>query len=502
MRIIRIIFKFMRNTLKRIAFYILTGILMMSCNDNNDLIGSSIDYSDIQISTKTFKYTENSDSVYTQLNDVAVNRAIYHMLGEIEMENFASINSSYLTNLRYIGKLDTVLVEESLVDSLVLTLTCFVSQTIGDVLMPMRVTAYQNSQLLPKNSVDTIFTDVNPEDYCDMTQKLGERVFSSSTMVSNGEISDTVVVRIPLSRNGMSTQEWARDFYNYYKSKKGYISNEDMQQYLPGLYITHTYGDGFIARIDSTVINLYHRSYVYNVHGEIAEVDGVKKEVNKITPILVSSEEVASVNCMQTKWEPAISDMAAQKKPIITTPLGYNAHIILPVNDIIETYNNAIKEEGYVGIINSVTMSVPIIKYPENEYNITPPPYLMMMRADANATGTDNAIEHTTPNIFFFNRMLPDNTNTYYASYNSATKTYDFGNIQSFISNILKNDPNNGAEDKYKGDSHVMLVPIGLSYDSSSGSVVSVYPYLEVPCFAQIDTKNIEISMVYSVKYK
>lgn len=490
----------MKNTIKRIAIYSILGILMMSCNDNNDLIGSSIDYSDIQITNKRFRYSENSDSVYSKLNDVAVNRAIYHMLGEIDIEDFASVNSSYLTNLRYIGKLDTVLVEENMVDSIVLVLKCFVDQTIGDVLMPMRVTAYQNSKLLPKNSEDTIFTDVAPSTYCDMTQKLGERVFSSSPLSSSNETSDTVTVRIPLTRNGMTTQQWAKDFYNYYRANKGYLTNEEMQEYLPGLYVTHTYGDGFISRIDSTIISLYHKSYVYNVYGEVAEVDGVKKEVSEVTPILVSSEEVASVNCMKTEWKDKIADMASQGLPIMTTPLGYNTHIILPINDIIETYNNAVKGAGVVGIINSVTMSVPVINYPENDYGITPPPYLMMIRADANATGTDNVIEHTTPNIFFFNRMLPDNTNTYYASYNSSTKSYDFGNIQAFISNILKYDPNNGAEDKYKYDSHVILVPVGLSYDSSSASVVSIYPYLESPRFAQVDTKNIDITMIYSVK--
>lgn len=492
----------MKNTIKRIAFYTIIGILAVSCSDNNNLIGSSIDYSDIQISTKTFRYSENSDSVYSKLNDVAVNRAIYHMLGKIDIKDFASVNSSYLTNLRYIGKIDTVLVEEDMVDSLVLILKCFVNQTIGDDLMPMRVTAYQNNTLLPKNSTDTIFTDVNPEKYCDLSKKLGEKIFSSSPLGSSNQSSDTVTVRIPLSRNGMTTQGWAKDFYNYYRDNKGYLTNEDMQEYLPGLYITHTYGDGFISRIDSTIINLYHKSYVYNVYGEVAEVEGVKKEVNQVTPILVSSEEVSSVNCMETQWKTKITDMAEQGKPVMTTPLGYNAHIILPVNDIIDTYNKSIEGSGVVGIINSVTLSVPVVKYPENEYDITPPPYLMMIRADANATGTDNLIEHTTPNIFFFNRMLPDNTNTYYASYNSSTKTYDFGNIQAFISNILKNDPNNGTADKYKGDSHVILVPVGLSYDSSSSSVVSIYPYLESPRFAQIDTKNINVTMIYSVKYK
>lgn len=487
--------------MKRIILYIITGILVASCSDNNELIGSSIDNSHIQIhADSSFVYTAESDSVYSRLSDVAVNRAIYHMLGRVGIQGFADIDADYLTEFRYIGKIDTKLVEPTMLDSMVLTLKLAVNQTIGDKLAPMQVTAYQLDGLLTPARGDTLFTDIDPANYCDFNTVLGERVFSSSKLsYPSKETTDTVQVTIPISRDGMTTKQLATDFYNYYVSKGGFISEEDMDEYLPGVYVKNTYGSGAIVRISSTIISLYHKSYVYNAYGEIAIVDGKKKEINAVTPILVSSNEVESVNRMDVKWASAISSMADAGKPIMTTPLGYQTHIIFPVNDIIKNFNKEVSKPGVIGLINSVTLSVPILKTPKNDYNITPPPYLVLMRADANATDSDNKIVHTTPNIFFYDRLLPDGVNTFFATYSASTNSYEFGNIQSYITNILKYNPNSGADNNYKADSNMILVPVGVIYDSSN-VMKSVFPFLTSPCFAQIDTKNIKIKLIYSTK--
>lgn len=477
------------------------GILVASCNDNNELIGSSIDYSHIKInSDSSFVYSATSDSVYSKLNDIAVNRSTYHMLGKVGILNFADINADYLTEFRYIGKIDTKLVEANMLDSIVLTLKCAVKHTIGDKVAPMQVTAYQLNKLLTPAKGDTLFTNISPDKYCDFKTLLGEKVFSSSNLsYPSSQSADTVTVTIPISRDGMSTKQWAINFYDYYVSKGGFISEEDIHKYLPGLYITHTYGGGAIVRINSTIVSLYHKSYVYNAYGEIAVVDGKKKKVNAITPILVSSSETESVNHMSVKWNQTISSMVAAGKPVITTPLGYQTHIILPINDIITKFNAATSSQGVIGLINSVTLSVPILRESKNNYNIMPPPYLVLMRADANAVNSDNKIAHTTPNIFFYNRMLPDNKNTFFATYSAKTHSYEFGNIQAYISTILKYNPNLGASNKYKGDSHMILVPVDVLYDSSN-IMKSAFPYLMAPCFAQIDTKNIKIKFIYSTK--
>ena len=73
-------------------------------------------------------------------------------------------------------------------------------------------------------------------------------------------------------------------------------------------------------RVYTTTVDIYHRSYVYNVHGEVAEVNGVKKEIKKTTPIFVSTNEVESVNHMSVDWANEVTQLANNSNPILTTP--------------------------------------------------------------------------------------------------------------------------------------------------------------------------------------
>ena len=66
----------------------------------------------------------------------------------------------------------------------------------------------------------------------------------------------------------------------------------------------------------------------------MAEVNGVKKEIKKTTSIFTSTNEVESVNHMSVEWDNQVNALAATN-PVLTTPLGYNAKIILPVDSII-----------------------------------------------------------------------------------------------------------------------------------------------------------------------
>ncbi len=482
----------MRNAIY--LFLLLIVLSVTSCYDNNDEIGASLDYTEVEIhSDSSLCFTAKSDSLYSTLVNYAVNRAQYHMLGDIKIPKFGEVKSDYLTELRYIAAFDTNLVKSGMLDSMAITIKFLVNQTTGDNRAPMQVAAYQLNKTLSSQKADTVYTNVNPSDFCDFKIKLGEKVYTSTP---SNVTADTVTVIVPISRDGLTSKEWAEDFFKLYKSFKEYPSDEQLINYLPGLYITNNYGGGAIVRVYTTTVDIYHRSYVYNVHGEVASVDGVKKEIKKTTPIFVSTNEVESVNHMSVDWAGEVTQLAENSNPILTTPLGYNVRITLPVNDIIKKFKETTSQSGVLGLLNSVTLNIPVYYTEDNAYEITPPPYLLLMRADGNIY-VDNKVKHVTPNIFFYDRMLPDKTNFFLATYSSATRSYDFGNIQSYITNIIKNNPNNGEEDDYRTDSQMILIPVGISTDTE-GEIKTVYPYLQAPKFAQIDSKNIDIRFIYS----
>ncbi|MBR5324075.1 MAG: DUF4270 family protein [Muribaculaceae bacterium] len=479
-------------------FLLTISVFVASCHENNEEIGSSLEegYTDIEIhSDSSLHYSAESDSLYSTLVNYAVNRAQYHMLGDIKIPKFGEIKSDYLTELRYIAAFDTTLVKSGMLDSMAITIKFLVNQTTGDDRAPMQVAAYQMNKTLSSISGEMVYTNLNPDDFCDYKIKLGEKVFTSTP---TNVTADTVTVILPISRNGLTSKEWAEDFFKLYKSFTQYPSDKELVDYLPGIYITHNYGGGAIIRVYTTSVDIYHRSYVYNVYGNVAEVDGVKKEIKKTTSIFVSTNEVESVNHMSVEWADEVTTIADASKPILTTPLGYNARITLPVDDIIKKFKSSVDKPGVMGLLNSVTLKLPVYFTANNEYEITPPPYLLLMRADGNIY-VDNKLKHVTPDIFFYDKMLPDKTNFFLATYSSSLRTYDFGNIQAYITNIIKNDPNNGEADAYAVDSQMILVPVGVSTDAE-GTITAVYPYLQAPKFAQIDTKNIDIRFVYSTK--
>lgn len=477
-------------------FTIVIMFIVASCYDNNEEIGSSLNPLEPVIhSDSSLHFTAESDSLYSVVVPYAVNRAQYHMLGDISIPKFGEVKSDYLTELRYIAAFDTNLVKSGMLDSMAITIKFLVNQTTGDDRAPMQVAAYQLNKTLSSEIGDTVFTDVDPLEFCDLKIKLGEKVYTSTP---TNVTADTVTVILPISRDGLTSKEWAEDFFRLYKEFKTYPTEEELTNYLPGLYITNNYGGGAIIRVYTTTVDIYHRSYVYNVYGEVAEVDGVKKEVKKSTPIFVSTNEVESVNHMSVEWADEVKTLAEGSKPILTTPLGYNVMMTLPISDIIKKFNESISQPGVMGLLNSVTLNVPVYFTENNDYEIAPPPHLLMMRVDGNIY-VDDKLKHVTPNIFFYDKMLPDKTNTFLATYSSATRSYDFGNIQAYITNILKHNPNNGEEDDYAVDSKMILVPVGVTTDTE-GNITAVYPYLQSPKFAQIDTKNIGIKFIYSTK--
>lgn len=494
--------------MKKFLYLILfAAAIVTACHYDNGEIGMSLDEKDVTMTVDTFYvYSANSDSVYSTAYDKVVNRSAYHMLGKIDVEGYADISADYLTEFRYIGRIDDTLVTRTMVDSLVLTIKFLKDNTIGDEDMPMQVSAYQLSRTLDSGSSDTLFTNVNPADYCDFDILLAERAFTSSSlgdMSSDDSVTDTdtVFVSMAITRDGLSSQEFAQAFYDYYMERDGFITQSEMDEYLPGLYINRSYGSGSITKIETTTIELYHKSYVYDVYYDLAEVDGEYKEVSLQTPILTSTQEVESVNIISADWSSEIDAIAASGSPIITTPLGYQANIILPIKKVVDIYNEKIDQPGIFGVVNSFNLMIPVVDTSDNDYDITPAPYLLLIRADGLQSEDGEDPEHITPNIFFKDKMMPDNVNTFIGSYSASDGGYTFVNMYEYISNIITYNPNESKQEyNYESDSHMILVPVDVLYDTDYTTITSIVPYIAKPTYTEIDTENIEVILVYTTK--
>lgn len=70
-----------------------------------------------------------------------------------------------------------------------------------------------------------------------------------------------------MARPGHTSKELAQEFFKLYNDKGGILTESDIADFFPGVYVTNTYGKGVLINILSSVIKIYHDTYVYNDQG-------------------------------------------------------------------------------------------------------------------------------------------------------------------------------------------------------------------------------------------
>ncbi|WP_455497957.1 DUF4270 family protein [Coprobacter sp.] len=496
-------------------------VLTISCNDDINKIGTSIDDTLISIQVdNSFAYT-TSDSVYSVTAGPVPNRTIIQMLGAIDMEDYGSLRADFLSQMRPIAKFDSRLVTEDMLDSLVLELGFLPSSFLGDSLTPMQVSVYPLNKVLEK----PLFSNLDPQKYYSPEEIIGKQIYTTSRQSYPDSLINSDgsrIIKIKLARPGETSKKFAQEFFKLYNDKGGILTENDINEFFPGIYVTNTYGKGVLINILSSAIKIYHSTYVYNSDGgggleiedEPDEDDIYPLVVKKTaTSILVSSNEVPTINHITSTNASYIENAIANDRVIIKSPDGYDAHITFPVTEIIKKYRQEIPKEAEIngnvsGLINAVNFSIPVVKSANEtfkNYGLTPPPYLLLMRAGGKVTDSDGSIIEMDKNKFFQERKLTDGQNYFYASYNSKTNAYDFGNIRGFITNIIQKNPNNGNLENggYPIDSDLILVPVAIStsYNEYYGTIINaITPYISAPTFVELDAKNIKIELVYSKK--
>lgn len=71
---------------------------------------------------------------------------------------------------------------------------------------------------------------------------------------------------------------------------------------------------------------------------------------------------------------------------------------------------------------------------------------------------------------FLENNTLPDNKDSFYATYNKSTKRYVFSSMRAYIENLVKN----GYTEE---DADFMLIPANLTLESNSSNNSGYYYY-------------------------
>ncbi|MCM1021182.1 MAG: DUF4270 domain-containing protein [Muribaculum sp.] len=458
--------KYKFNILKSLAIAVVASCAI-SCDETSE-IGSSIVEDQVEVVV---------DSVFTVSgysipNNTRYARTSNQLLGAIDAAGYGSLSSDFVAQFMPANKLDTVGITADNVDSLKLRMFMSEGAYVGDTLAPMGLEVYRLKKQLP----NTIAEFTNPADYYDPQSLLAKKTYTASVVGLSDSIAEiytsqavrVVDVKLPL--------ELGREFFNKYKSPGGAALFNDPQSFadwFPGIYVKNSYGAGRIMTFYAT------RMYMYLSKQD--KIDDTDTTLYYVSSFMAVTPEVINYNNINQSISSDIKQMA-QESPVVVapSPQGYDVSVTLPVRDIVAKYK---EQAGKYNVMNAMTFKLAVDPI-ENDYGITPPGYMLLVKKDKR-------------DEFFNNADLPNNKTSFYAAYSSASKTYTFSSMRQYVLDMIEKEATEGLDDS---DGEFILMPVTVVTEtvSSTTSVLAIVPYTETPVMAKFNWDNSQIRVIYS----
>ena len=418
-------------------------------------------------------------------NDRVQMRTSTKMLGALQADGYGSITAEAVTMWMPAVTIDTAGVTADMIDSCRLKLRLpYRSGFTGDSLAPMRLNVYRLNKALP----NPIYSDFDPTGYYDSSDLLASESYSptsgwiemSTSYVTGTSEYDTVrVISVPMP------VELGRELFStYVNDPSKFSSPKAFADVFPGIYINNSYGSGHVVNIKATELDVYYRQHIYNDDG----TDTIYPA--QCQSYLASTPEVISNNIIRFDMDDALTSMANSGEALIVAPAGYEVQVRFPIQDIIDKYRSNIGNNR--SVINTLSLELPV-SIPFTEYNIQPPTYLLMVKTSKKDT-------------FINGDSLTNNKDSFYAVYNSLTKTYTFSGLRNYVLNILNNQGGIATED----DINFTITPVdvttyvyssGYSYYYGSGTttaVTKISPMVSRPAVARLLLDKAKIKITYS----
>ena len=195
---------------------------------------------------------------------------------------------------------------------------------------------------------------------------------------------------------------------------------------------------------------------------------------------LAVSPEIITNNNITYAMADELTAMSQNGENIIVAPIGMDVELTFPTREIINSYN---ANQGELSVINSLSFEIPAEKI-TNDYNITPPPYLLLVKT-------------SYKDEFFAKGDITNNAESFYAAYNAATHSYIFSDMRAYILDMIEK---NEITDE---DINFTLTPVSISTENYSSYDETVYinsivPYVQTPVMVRLRLDNAKIKFTYS----
>lgn len=452
-------------------------IVLLSCEDEISTIGSSLGASKVEVVVDSTFVKLTGQSVFT---DSIIGRTTDPLLGNLTVNNYGTLRTGYLTQFMPSLNIDTLNVTPHTLDSLKLYLSYYNSDLTGDSLAPMILDIYR----LNKTIKAPLYTNLNPEEYYSPDDWLARCTFGSSTegFVDENNSSDKETVTYKRISVDMPISLGQELFNQYKKDPSSFAMPSEFAKFFPGIYMNIAYGNGRVVNIKSIFMTMYYRAVKQN-----GKIDTLAYTYMGVTP------EIYSINHFDLTPDAQLlqnieKDNAEGKIVYAQAPIGYMPVIHFPTQNIINKYHEKMDgTEKIQNILNALSFTIPAVI--DENAPLSPPKHLLFIRK--------SQVES-----FFLNKEVPDDISTVYATYDKSRQVYDFGNIGSYIRDILdREDPTVTPDDE-----EIALIPIHVTSETSNGyyetttSVTSVTPYCASPAIVKLDLSGAKIKITYTTQ--
>ncbi len=441
--------------LKFIALTAIAACCMASCDDTTDIIGNTLtDNQDIlHVSTDSFVVSTRSliaDSVLARTNtgylgrmkDVETGSYVTgdYMVQFSTLEDYSFPNADSIVG-RYNGL--------PAVDSVEIRL--YHSTHEGDSLAPMRLTAYEMTR--PMSEGTNYYSNFDPvaNGYVDT-----ENAFQATKTyaIEDANVSDddrnaatyTPSIRIvldkPYTKDGTTWNNYGTYILQTYYAHPEYFKNvyNFVHHVVPGFYVRHEGGQGAMAGINISQLNLFFTYQAY-------EPDSGRVMTFTGTTSFAGTEEALQTNRI-TNDVASIRRLAADNScTYIKSPAGIFTEITLPVDEIMAGHER--------DTLNTAKLTLTRLNnLVHSSYASGIPKTLLILPKDSMYT-------------FFEQGKVFDNRTSFVATYSSTTNGYTFSNLSGLVTYMYHH--RNGAD-----WNKAVVIPV--KYDTgSTGVVTKVY---------------------------
>ncbi len=452
---------------------------IMSCEDSSTA-GGSLVQDEVEIVMDSAFSVEGRPVT----NDLVQSRTILQLLGSIEAEGYGLLSSDIVCQYMPASNIDTFGVKAEYIDSVRLEMCMYKDAFAGDSTVPMGLTVYMLDKQLPS----PIYSNFDPTGYYDPSKPVGSVTYSALLDGSpglakddNGNLYKSINVKLP--------RQLGVDLYNLFlNSPQTLQTPQAFAKWFPGLYIANSFGSGRVTRINNNYINVYYHS-VHKINDDKNPRDTTLYHVSSYMAV---TPEIITNNNIHFEMSDALEDRADDGETILVGPTGYDVEFIFPTREILQRYQS---QSGPLSVVNALNFTIPA-KDISNDYGLKPPPYILM-------------VKKSQKDKFFASTQINDNMSSFYAAYNSLTKSYTFSSMRNYIIDII----NKGSVTA--DDEEFVICPVQVSFYTNSNSnyyygyyygsssststqVSTITPYVTEPVMTILDLKHAKIDFTFS----